>query len=72
MYSTFDELASLEEPMLIAPYNCHNGVVLNDSQVMQYNRYTQDLNNERCVKTRNQLKDNRHKIFCLLSGMSGA
>ena len=72
MYLSLYELARLKEPMLIAPYKCHNGVVLNESQVMQYNRYTQDINDCRCVKTRNQLKDNRHKMFCLLSGMSGA
>ena len=72
MYLSLYELARLEESLLIAPYKCHNGVILNTVQVVQYNRYTHDLNNERCVKTRNQLKDNRHKMFCLLSGMSGA
>lgn len=72
MYLSFDDLARLEESMLQAPYQCHNGVVLNATQVAQYNRYTLDLNNERCVKTRDYLKDNRHKMFCLLSGMRGA
>lgn len=69
MYLTFDELNKLKEPYLQSPYKCHNGTILNDIQVRFYNRFTEDLNNERCVKTRNYLKDNRHKYFCLVSGM---
>lgn len=72
MYLTFDELNKLKEPYLQSPYKCNNGIVLNDIQVRAYNRFTEDLNNERCVKTRNYLKDNRHKYFCFVSGMPGA
>lgn len=71
MYLTSEQLANCQQKMLQAPYVCNNGTVLNDMQVAAYNRYTQDINETKCVKTRNYLMDNRHKYFCFVSGMQG-
>ena len=70
-YLTFDELKQCRQSMLISPYKAYNGVVLNDVQVVAYNRYTQDLNECRDKQTRVLLLDNRHKYFCWCIGIQG-
>ena len=70
-YLTFDELKQCQQAMIISPYKAYNGIVLNDAQVMAYNRYTQDLNDCRDKQTRAILLNNRHKYFCWCIGIIG-
>lgn len=67
-YLTFDELEKQQDTHRAeAGYKTYTGHILTQAEADALNRYTEELNRTRTIKTREYLKDVRHKMFCMIT-----
>ena len=73
-YLTDAELAAFnaKQQRIEKGYVTFNGYVFTDYDAQAYNAYLYDLNKERHKPTRDFLLNQRHKLFCAITGMMGS
>lgn len=73
-YLTESELAAFNASQVIVKAGdiAFNGYVFNEYDAQAYNAYLYDLSKERHKPTREFLLNQRHKLFCAITGMIGA
>lgn len=56
---------------ITAGYKAFNGYVFTESDAAAYNRISAEIDAERYAPTKEFLKDQRHKLFCMFIGIHG-
>jgi hypothetical protein len=68
---TYEELQQQQETKFCeAGYRTYTGHCMTQAEADSYNRYTEELNRTRCIRTREYLKDQRHRMFCIIAAQA--
>lgn len=66
-YLTQEELEQQQDTYrAVAGYKTYTGYILTQADAKALNQYTEELNRTRTIKTREYLKDARHRMFCMI------